>query len=186
MVVNTSPIIQAREKRSKSSKRYPITFDLNSILIKDGWDFIEDIIWLKPESSVKNRNGGFFQHKKPLAYKPNIRNEYVMVYRKSTEKLIDWNIQQYDKDIVEKSKIKEYESSNIWEIRPVSDKNHPAVFPKELCRRVISYYSMIGDLVCDPFAGIGTVGVVCKELNREFIGIEQNKEYFEIAKTKLT
>ena len=47
---------------------------------KIGWKFIEDIIWLKPEGSAKNRNGGFFQHRQPVAYKPNIVNEYIFIF----------------------------------------------------------------------------------------------------------
>lgn len=95
LIVNTSPIIIPRVSRAHSSKRYPIPFDLHSYLMKMGWDFIDDIIWLKPEYSVKNRVGGFHQHRKPLGYKPNSITEYLMVYRKETPKLLDWNIRSY-------------------------------------------------------------------------------------------
>ncbi len=92
LIVNTSPIIIPRVSRQHSSRRYPIPFDIHSFLIKTGWEFIDDIVWEKPETSVKNRNAGFLQHRKPLAYKPNAVTEYLMVYRKKTDKLIDWNI----------------------------------------------------------------------------------------------
>ncbi len=59
LIVNTSPIIIPRVSRSHSSRRYPIPFDLHPYLVKMGWEFIDDIIWLKPESCVKNRIGGF-------------------------------------------------------------------------------------------------------------------------------
>ena len=95
LVLNTSPVIEPRLKRSHSSKRYPIPFDIHPRLTKMGWDFIDDIIWQKPEFSVKNRIGGFMQHRKPLAYKPNPVTEYLMVYRKSTSKLLDWNCLLY-------------------------------------------------------------------------------------------
>jgi len=49
----------------------PIPFDLHTRRVENGWEFIDDIIWLKPETSVKNRNAGFLQHRKPLGYKPN-------------------------------------------------------------------------------------------------------------------
>lgn len=42
-----------------------------------------------------------------------------------------------------------------------------------------------GDLVLDCFMGSGTTGVACKNLNRDFISIEINKEYFEIAKDRI-
>ena len=86
LIVNTSPVIVPRVSRAHSSKRYPIPFDLHSILIKMGWEFIDDIVWMKPEYSVKNRIGGFQQHRKPLAYKPNSVTEYLMVYRKKTDR----------------------------------------------------------------------------------------------------
>ena len=44
--------------------------------------FIDEIQWIKPESSVKNRNGGYQQTHMPLSYKPNCINESIMVYRK--------------------------------------------------------------------------------------------------------
>jgi DNA modification methylase len=122
-----------------------------------GWEFIDDIVWIKPEASVKNRNAGFLQHRKPLGYKPNPRTEYLMVYRKITHKLLDWNIRQYSNEIINKSKVLDkYETSNVWSIDPTFDQIHSAVFPVELCCRVITFYSFIDDLVFDPFGGSGT------------------------------
>jgi DNA modification methylase len=184
LIVNTSPVIVPRISRAHSSKRYPIPFDIHYFLVKMGWEFIDDIVWMKPEYSVKNRIGGFAQHRKPLAYKPNSVTEYLMVYRKQTPKLIDWNIHQYDRQTVEESKIKdEYESTNVWQICPKSDKIHSAVFPTELCKRVIEYYSFKGDLIFDPFAGSGTLGRTAKSLGRKFFLTEKEGKYFEYMKT---
>lgn len=179
-IVNTSPVIVPRISRAHSSKRYPIPFDLHGRLAKIGWEFIDDIIWEKPEYSVKNRIGGFQQHRKPLAYKPNSVTEYVMVYRKKTDKLLDWNMRQYNQAIVESSKVADgFETTNIWKIMPKADKVHSAVFPVELCKRVIEYYSFKGDLVFDPFAGSGTLGRTAKMLDRFFFLTEKEPKYFE-------
>jgi DNA modification methylase len=184
LIVNTSPVIVPRISRSHSSKRYPIPFDIHYFLVKMGWEFIDDIVWMKPEYSVKNRIGGFAQHRKPLAYKPNSVTEYLMVYRKQTAKLIDWNIHQYDRQTVEESKVKDgYESTNVWQICPKSDKIHSAVFPSDLCKRVIEYYSFKGDLIFDPFAGSGTLGRTAKSLGRKFFLTEKELKYFEYMKT---
>jgi DNA modification methylase len=184
LIVNTSPVIVPRISRAHSSKRYPIPFDIHHFLVEMGWEFIDDIVWVKPEYSVKNRIGGFAQHRKPLAYKPNSITEYLMVYRKQTTKLIDWNIHQYDEQIVAESKVKDgYESSNVWQISPKADKIHSAVFPSELCKRVIEYYSFKGDLVFDPFAGSGTLGRTAKSLQRNFFLTEKEVKYFEYMKT---
>jgi DNA modification methylase len=185
LIVNTSPIIIPRVSRSHSSKRYPIPFDLHPYLVKNGWEFIDDIIWLKPEYSVKNRIGGFMQHKKPLMYKPNAITEYLMVYRKETTKLLDWNIRSYDSEVTRESKVPDgYETTNVWKIDPCFDKVHSAVFPVELCKRVIQYYSFKGDVVFDPFAGSGTVGRTAKSLDRKFFLTEKEPTYFEYMKSK--
>ena len=185
-ILNTSPIIIPRISRQHASKRYPIPYDIHPFLIKMGWEFIDDIVWVKPEASVKNRNAGFLQHRKPLAYKPNAVTEMLMVYRKKTDKLIDWNIRQYSWDKIEKSKVlEEYETTNVWRIDPTFDKVHTAVFPLELCNRVIKFYSFVGDLIFDPFAGSGTLGRAALSLNRNFFLTEKEAKYIDRIKEEL-
>lgn len=182
-VLNTSPVIVPRISRSHSSKRYAIPYDMHPRLTEIGWEFIDDIVWIKPEYAAKNRNGGFFQHRKPLCYKANSVTESVMVYRKKTGKLIDWNLQQYDDETIEASKVLgDYEKSNAWHINPATDKGHPAVFPTELASRVIEFYSFKGDLVFDPFGGSGTVGRVAIDHERYFFLCEKEPEYVEYMK----
>ena len=183
--LNTSPIIIPRIGRQYSSRRYPIPYDIHPLLTAMGWEFIDDIVWVKPEASVKNRNAGFLQHRKPLAYKPNSVTEMVMVYRKKTDRLIDWNIRQYSEDAVENSRVTgEYETTNVWRIDPSFDRVHSAVFPAELCERIIRYYSFEGDLVFDPFAGSGTVAktIMRSDLKRNFFLSEKEKLYADRIK----
>lgn len=77
--------------------------------------------------------------------------------------------------------------SNHWTIKRGSEKvdGHGAVFPTALAEKVISNFSREGDTVLDPFMGSGSTGVAAKNLNRSFIGIELDKEYFEIAKKRI-
>lgn len=63
--------------------------------------------------------------------------------------------------------------------------SHSAIFPLELACKVITNFSKEGDLVLDPFLGSGTTAVACKELNRNYIGIELNPEYVKIAEARL-
>lgn len=71
---------------------------------------------------------------------------------------------------------------NVWLINPVSlGREHPAPFPEQLANDHIISWSNEGDVVLDPFMGSGTTGVACANLGREFIGIEKNLEYFNIA-----
>ena len=177
IIINVSPVISKRPGREFESIRYPIHFDFHNLLTNSGFYFIDEIQWIKPESSVKNRNGGYQQTHMPLSYKPNCINESIMVYRKSAPFLLDKNIAMYDKTFANDS---DFDSSNCWYIAPVSNKNHPAVFPKELCRRILKYYSFCGDVVLDPFAGSGTFGAVAIEMNRIPILCEQNEFYCDL------
>ncbi len=177
IIVNVSPVISKRPGREFESTRYPIHFDFHNLLTRAGFYFVDEIQWIKPESSVKNRNGGYQQTHMPLSYKPNCINESIMVYRKAAPFLLDKNIAMYDKSVANDEN---FESSNCWYIAPASNKNHPAVFPKELCRRILKYYSFSGDVVLDPFAGSGTFGEVAIEMGRTPILCEQNENYCDL------
>ena len=59
--------------------------------------------------------------------------------------------------------------------------NHPAPFHKELPLFFIKALTDEGDLVVDPFSGIGTTGLACKEMNRDYIGFELNEKYVEYS-----
>ena len=71
---------------------------------------------------------------------------------------------------------------NVWKINTeVSNtkRAHPAQFPEQLAQDHIISWSNPGDTILDPFMGSGTTGVACKLTGRKFIGIEQDKTYFE-------
>lgn len=67
----------------------------------------------------------------------------------------------------------------------IGNKKHPTEKPVELMKILIENSSNENDIVLDPFMGVGTTGIACKELKRDFIGIEIDKEYFNIAKERL-
>jgi len=62
---------------------------------------------------------------------------------------------------------------------------HPTQKPEGLIQHFIEILSNENEWVFDPFMGSGTTGVVAKRTGRNFIGIELNKEYFEIAKLRI-
>jgi len=62
---------------------------------------------------------------------------------------------------------------------------HPAIFPEQLAHDHIVSWSNEGDIVFDPFMGSGTTGKMAKQLNRKFIGIELDTEYFKIAEKRI-
>ena len=182
-VVNISNILIIRESRNTESKRIPLSFHFVSLMEEIGWEFMEDIIWLKPEGAAKNRNGGFYQHRQPVAYKPNVVNEYVFVFKKPSKYLIDKVVRSYNSlDALNSKVLGNYERSNVWKINPKTRSNHPAPYPIELTDKIISYYSFVGDTIIDPFFGSGTTGLSCKKYNRKCIGFEIHTKYIELFK----
>jgi len=188
-VLNVSPILIRRANRNESSKRLAVPFDFHRLFIDEGFDFVDDIIWVKPEGAgwASGRGRRFSADRNPLQYKSVPVTEYILVYRKRTDKLIDWFIRNHpDKEIVRQSKIADgYERTNVWHIKPAHNKHHPAVFPVELAAKIITYYSFKNDVVLDPFAGIGSVGEAAAKLSRRFVLIEINAEYVRIMKRKV-
>ena len=75
--------------------------------------------------------------------------------------------------------------NNIWRFDTKKNSDHPAPFPIRLVQDHITSWSNQGDTVLDCFTGSGTTGVACKNLNRNFIGIELDPEYFKIAEKRL-
>lgn len=189
LVVNTSPVLVRRPHRQASSRRLPIPFDLHSILDRIGFEFIDDIIWQKPEGAGWHLGRGrrFAADRQPLQYKPVTVTEYLMVYRKRTDRLLDWNIRSHpDQGAVRASLVDDgYERTNVWQISPAHCREHPAVFPYRLAERVVRYYSFIGDMVLDPFAGTGTTGKASADLDRRFMLIDNNSDYFDLMRGDL-
>ena len=73
----------------------------------------------------------------------------------------------------------------VLEHRTVTGQKHGCQKPLPLMETLVEAYTKKDAVVLDPFMGSGTTGVACKRLGRDFIGIEINEEYFEIAKKRI-
>ncbi len=139
-------------------------------LQSDGWYLRSDIIWNKPNcmpESVKDR--------------PTKCHEYIFLLSKSEKYYYDYQA------IREKADNNEYRNKRtVWNVntQPFKDA-HFATFPPELIIPCIKSGSRVNDLVLDPFFGSGTVGVVCEDLSRRYIGIEINPEYIDMATQRI-
>jgi DNA modification methylase len=188
-ILNSSPVLLRRASRQHSSKRIPLPFDLHHVVSQLGFDYVDDIIWVKPEGAgwTTGRGRRFAADRNPLQYKPVPVTEYFFVYRKHTDKLIDWNIRtHHDPKLVEESKIDgEYDVTNVWYSTPAHNSEHPAVFPEALIKKLIRYYSFKQDLVLDPFAGSGTVGKAAISMNRRFFLIDRSPQYFDLMRREV-
>ena len=84
----------------------------------------------------------------------------------------------------------DYEDAKTYYISPLNQNDkklwgHPTIKPLELTEKIIRNSSNEGDTVLDCFMGSGTTGVAAKRLNRNFIGFEINKKYFDIAQKRI-
>jgi len=136
----------------------------------DGWYLRSDVVWNKPNAmpeSVKDR--------------PVRSHEYLFMLTKSERYFYDWEAMREPADNGGmRSK------RTVW---PVNTKPfagaHFATFPPELIRPCILASSRPGDYVLDPFFGSGTVGLVCQEEGRHYVGVELNPEYVALAAARL-
>ena len=74
--------------------------------------------------------------------------------------------------------------NSILEVKSTRGK-HSTEKPVELIKWLLKYYSKEGDVVLDPTMGSGSTGVACKEMNRDFIGIEMDPEIYEVAVNRI-
>ncbi len=75
--------------------------------------------------------------------------------------------------------------NNVLEFARDKDTTHPTQKPVALMEYLIKTYTNEGETVLDFTMGSGTTGIACKNLNRNFIGIELDETYYEIAKKRI-
>lgn len=99
-----------------------------------------------------------------------------------------WKPGEYtiDRRKLSDSEWKEWGSRQTWFIDSVRrNDDHEAKFPIELAKRVIRLYSDTNDLVLDPFVGSGTTAIAAIELQRNYIGIDKESKYVDLAKKNI-
>ena len=83
-----------------------------------------------------------------------------------------------------------YDKARTVYFQPINAKDkkkwgHPTIKPLNIIRNLVEASSEPGQVVLDPFMGSGPTGVACKELRREFIGMELDEKYFQIAQSRI-
>lgn len=111
--------------------------------------------------------------------RPKVRNKTEKVaYRQKDGTL--------KRKIKEKNDRQTKDASNVWEYACGGNRTgHPAVFPEKLAHDHIVSWSNAGDTILDPFLGSGTTCLAAKNLDRRYIGIELDPEYYAIAQQRL-
>ncbi|GAB6283277.1 MAG: site-specific DNA-methyltransferase [Ignavibacterium sp.] len=128
---------------------------------------INDIIWFKPNAP-------------PLIQKNRFVPSTELIWVASKSKRYYFNYEM----AVKLSNGKQMR--NLWEMPAERHKTpHPTEKPEKLLERIILIGGKEEDTILDPFMGSGTTGVVAKRLNRNFIGIEIDKKYYDIAQKRI-
>ena len=76
-------------------------------------------------------------------------------------------------------------SKQLFEFDNIKNKTHPTEKPWQLPANYIENSSLVGDKILDPFMGTGSTGEACARLGREFVGIEIDQSYYDIARNRL-
>lgn len=160
-----------------------------------GLNLHDHIIWYKTGTPFPSQyryrnvweNCFIFSKGKPKTFNPILKKNKTAGDSRDRRRERDHqgNIVTHKKTIV----IKEYgNDDNVWYLSNHFNKSkigtkyeHPAVMPDELARRGIISYTNEGDIVYDPFLGSATTTRIAKVLNRNYIGSELHKPYYDVA-----
>jgi len=173
-------------------KLYPVPSDIIRIMLEEGFNYRDRIIWRKPEGYIRisRRSGVQIQHPYPMYFYPDNIFEEILIFQKGEYKYpkINSNLKASQIDIQEFNRGKWYLS--VWDITNVLPfkgrvEEGVAAFPEEIPYRLIKLFSYAGETVLDPFMGSGTTLKVAFELGRKAVGYEIDLELLDAVKKKL-
>lgn len=148
----------------------------NQLNTFDELRFMGTIYWQK--TTLRNGRVLWGSYPYPSNFLISTAVEAIHVFRKRGERKVSKEIKEASK--ITKEEFQQYQN-NIWQINGRQSKNHPAVFPSELPKRLIKMYSFVEDVVLDPFCGLGTTNLEAIKLNRNSVGIDINPRYIQEA-----
>ena len=172
LVINIQPLF---------SDYIPIHHIISTKLLELGLLWKAEILWEKNNYNCKYTAWGSW--KSPSSPYLKYTWEFVEVFCKGSLKKVG-NPQDAD---IHPDDFKKWVYAK-WSIAPerhMREYGHPAMFPLELPKRVLQLFSYRGDVVLDPFNGIGTTCLAAKQLHRQYLGIDISKEYCEAARDRL-
>lgn len=165
-------------------KVIPIRTEIIRFCETIGMDYMGAIIWQKTTTMNTSGGGavmGSFPYPRNGILK--IDYEFILIFKKLGNSPKPTK-EQKEQSAMTKEEWKEYFSSH-WNFNGVKQMGHIAMFPEELPKRLIKMFSFVGETVFDPFAGSGTTLLAAKNLNRNSIGYEINKDFAPIIGEKL-
>lgn len=161
---------------SNGAIRYSPISMLDNIQREIGFKFHTIVLWADATRTKYTAWGSWLSASAPYI---NTSYEGILITYKE-----QWKKKNRGKSTISKEEFIEA-CSGVWNIGTARHKDHPAVFPERLASRVINLLTYEGDIVLDPFCGIGTTCISAYKLNRKFIGIDISPRYIDIALKKL-
>lgn len=149
-----------------------------------GMDYMGAIIWQKT-TTMNTSGGGAIMGSFPYPRNGILKMDYefILLFKKLGVAPKPTQ-EQKEKSAMTKEEWGQYFSSH-WNFNGVKQMKHMAMFPEELPKRLIKMFSFAGETIFDPFAGSGTTSLAAKNLGRNSIGYEINKEFAPIICEKL-
>ena len=149
-----------------------------------GMDYMGAIIWQKT-TTMNTSGGGAIMGSFPYPRNGILKMDYefILLFKKLGNAPKPTQ-QQKEQSAMTKEEWGQYFSSH-WNFNGVKQMGHIAMFPEELPRRLIKMFSFPGETVFDPFTGSGTTSLAAKNLERNSIGYEINKEFAPTIREKL-
>ena len=147
-------------------------------------DYMGAIIWQKT-TTMNTSGGGAIMGSFPYPRNGILKMDYefILLFKKLGNAPKPTQ-QQKEQSAMTKEEWGQYFSSH-WNFNGVKQMGHIAMFPEELPKRLIKMFSFVGETVFDPFAGSGTTSLAAKNLGRNSIGYEINKDFEPIIREKL-
>jgi site-specific DNA-methyltransferase (adenine-specific) len=165
-------------------------------LRQDGWKECEELIWIKPDSpplgSIKRPRRAwesilwFSKTHDPFCDpKANgtLSNRIGFENKKFEHGGVSHIHAGQNGAKVGVARCKDYVEVGTGKIE--KDIKHPAVFPKQVPEYLIKMCSLENSVICDLFMGSGTTAIACMNTNRNFIGFELDKQYYELANQRI-
>ena len=166
-------------------KVIPIRTEIIRFCETIGLDYMGAIIWQK-QTTMHTTGGavvmGSFPYPRNGILK--IDYEFILIFKKQGKAPIPTQEQKMMSEI-DKDEWNKLFSSH-WTFAGARQDGHIAVFPEELPARLIKMFSFVGETVFDPFMGSGTTALAAKNLKRNSIGYEINKDFRKYFEQKLT